>query len=111
MFGVAGHRRQRMRHHMHRQVGRGGDGVAGEAARHPDFVHESKARLPAVRQARQLPGPVADDAAAGDAGVAERPHRMRQIGAVDVDDQAAARRAKRAAMRRTRQIALRRRRR
>ena len=45
-----GHRRQRMRHHMHRLVGSGGDGVAGESARHPDFVQVAETRA-AIRPA------------------------------------------------------------
>lgn len=50
------HRRQWMRYDMHRFGSRGGNGIAGEARRYPDLMHVTKARLPVVRQAGQLPG-------------------------------------------------------
>src|SRR5665213_4405279 len=45
--------------------------------------------MPVRRQARQFPGPVADDATAAHARAAESPQRVRQIGAVVMHDQAA----------------------
>src|SRR5665213_3924309 len=65
------------------------DRVAGESARHPDFVQIAEAFFPAFRKARQFPGPVSDDAAAAHACAPESPERMRQIGRVVMHDQAA----------------------
>ena len=84
------HRRQRMMHDVHRLVRRRRDGVAGKFRRHPDLVNVAEARLPVLRQARQFPGPVADDATRLHACAPERPQRVRQKRPVVMHDQAAA---------------------
>ena len=83
-------RRQRMRHHENRQIGGGRDGLPCQLTRHPDFVQIGQAQAPGIRNARKLPGPIADDAAAAHARSAERPQRMRQERRVMMDDKRAA---------------------
>ena len=92
-----GRGRQRMRHHMHRLVGRRRHGVADEMARHPDFVHVAEARLPIGWQTRQFPGPIADDTAPTHARAAERPERVRHERTVVMHHQRAGAGAERAA--------------
>ncbi len=84
-------RRQRMWHHVNRQIGGGRDGLPGQLAGHPDFVQIGQAEAPRIRNPWELPGPIADDAAAAHARSAERPQRMRQERRVMMDDKRAAR--------------------
>src|ERR1700693_122419 len=53
-----------MRYHPNRLVREGAQGGRDELARNPDFVDLMDGSPPMRRNARQLPGPIADDALA-----------------------------------------------
>jgi len=80
-----------MRNHMDRDVRDRRHGISHETAWYPDLVSEPQPDAHRLWDLRQLPGPITDDASSLCPLVAYHAQGVGQVGATDVDDQAAPR--------------------